>query len=224
MLGSLAVAAVIPAKDISLTAGLMQAFKQMFDKFHIGFLTPVMGLLTAFGAIGGVMSWVGGPSRGLLETAKQGELPPFMAKVNKHGVQINILLIQAVIVSLLTGLYFIMDNVSVAFFVLSAMTVTLYLVMYILMYAAAIKLRRERPDLPRSYKVPGGMFGMWLVAGLGLLGVIFSLIVGFFPPTNLPVGNPTLYVGLVAAGMIIFVGLPLLINALKKPAWRQNAN
>jgi len=224
MLGSLAVAAVIPAKDISLTAGLMQAFKQMFDKFHIGFLTPVMGLLTAFGAIGGVMSWVGGPSRGLLETAKQGELPPFMAKVNKHGVQINILLIQAVIVSLLTGLYFIMDNVSVAFFVLSAMTVTLYLVMYILMYAAAIKLRRERPDLPRSYKVPGGMFGMWLVAGLGLLGVIFSLIVGFFPPTNLPVGNPALYVGLVAAGMIIFVGLPLLINALKKPAWRQNAN
>lgn len=224
MLGSLAVAAVIPAEDISLTAGLMQAFQQMFDKFHIGFLTPVMGLLTAFGAIGGVMSWLGGPSRGLLETAKQGEIPPFMAKVNKHGVQVNILLIQAVIVSLLAALYFIMDNVSVAFFVLSAMTVTLYLVMYILMYAAAIKLRRERPDLPRSYKVPGGMFGMWLIAGIGLLGVTFSLIVGFFPPTNLPVGNPALYVGLVAAGMIIFVGLPLLIHAMKKPEWRQSAN
>jgi amino acid transporter len=221
MLGSLAVAAVVPAADISLTAGLMQAFEQLFNKFNIGFLTPIMGLLAAFGSIGGVMSWVGGPSRGLLETAKQGEIPPFMAKVNKNGVQKNILLIQAVIVSLLAALYFIMDNVSVAFFVLSAMTVTLYLVMYILMYAAAIKLRRTRPDLPRSYKVPGGLLGMWLVAGTGLLGVGFSLVVGFFPPTNLPVGNPALYVGLVAGGMVVFVGLPLVINACKKPGWRQ---
>ena len=221
MLGSLAVAAVVPAAEISLTAGLMQAFELLLSKFHLEFLTPVLGVLTAFGSIGGVMSWVGGPSRGLLETAKQGEIPPFMAKVNKHGVQINILLIQAVIVSLLAGLYFVMDNVSVAFFVLSAMTVTLYLVMYILMYAAAIKLRRTRPDLPRAYKVPGGLGGMWFVAGTGLVGVCFSLVVGFFPPTNLPVGNPALYVGLVAAGMVVFVGLPLVINACKKPGWRQ---
>ena len=141
ILGSRAVAAVIPADQISLTAGLMQAFKQLLGKFHLSFLTPVIGLLAAFGAIGGVMSWIDGPSRGLLETAKNGELPPFMAKTNKNGVQVNILIIQAVIVSLLALLYFIMDNVSVAFFVLSAMTVTLYLTMYILMYAAAIKLR-----------------------------------------------------------------------------------
>jgi putative glutamate/gamma-aminobutyrate antiporter len=224
MLGSLAVAAVVPAEEISLTAGLMQAFELLLSKFHLEFLTPAMGVLTAFGSIGGVMAWVGGPSRGLLETAKQGEIPPFMAKVNKHGVQINILLIQAAIVSLLACLYFVMDNVSVAFFVLSAMTVTLYLVMYILMYAAAIKLRRTRPDLPRAYKVPGGLGGMWFVAGTGLVGVCFSLVVGFFPPTNLPVGNPALYVGLVAAGMAVFVGLPLVINACKKPGWRQEGN
>ena len=221
ILGSLAVAAVIPADEISLTAGLMQAFKQMLDKFQIGFLTPIIGLLAAFGAIGGVMSWIDGPSRGLLETAKNGEIPPFMAKTNKNGVQVNILIIQAVIVSLLASLYFIMDNVSVAFFVLSAMTVTLYLVMYILMYAAAIKLRYSQPDLPRSYKVPGGLYGMWFVAGIGLIGVCFSLVVSFFPPTNLPVGNPTLYVGLVSAGMIVFVSLPLLINKMKKPEWKQ---
>lgn len=223
-LGSLAVAAVIPAEEISLTAGLLQAFKLLLDKFGMGFLTPVIGFLTAFGAIGGVMSWVGGPSRGLLETAKSGELPPFMAKTNAKGMQVNILLIQAVIVSLLASLYFIMDDVSTAFFVLSAMTVSLYLVMYILMYLAAIKLRASRPDLPRSYKVPGGMIGMGLVAGVGLLGVSFALLVSFFPPNNLPVGNSVLYVGLVIAGLVIFMGLPLLINANKKPAWKKQAD
>lgn len=224
LLGSLAVAAVLPASQISLTAGLMQAFQAILDKFAMAWLTPVIGLLVAFGAIGGVMSWVGGPSRGLLETAKQGEIPPFMAKVNQNGVQRNILLIQGAIVSALACLYFVMDNVSAAFFVLSAMTITLYLAMYILMYAAAIKLRFTRPDLERTYKVPGGEVGMCLVAGVGLLGVCFALLVGFFPPTNLPVGNPVLYVGLVAAGMVVFIGLPLWINSIKKPSWRQGGD
>ena len=220
-LGSLAVATVIPANDISLTAGIMQAFKQLLDKFDLAFLIPIIGLLTAFGAIGGVMSWISGPSRGLLETAKQGEIPPFMAKTNKKGMQISILLIQGVIVSILSSLYFILKDVSVAFFLLSAMTVTLYLVMYILMYATAIKLRITQPDLPRSYKIPGGLPGMCFVSGVGLIGVLFSLVVGFFPPSNLPIGNPALYVGIVAAGMIIFLGLPLLIHALKKPEWKK---
>ncbi len=220
-LGSLSVAAVIPAKEISLTAGLMQAFNMLLEKFHLDFLTPVIGLLVAFGAIGGVMSWISGPSRGLLHTADAGELPPILAKTNKKGMQINILLIQAVIVSLLASLYFIMDNVSVAFFMISAMTVTLYLVMYILMYAAAIKLRYTQPDLPRTYKVPGGLYGLCAVAGVGLLGVVFAFVVGFFPPTNLKVGNPALYVTLVALGLVVFTGLPLLINAMKKPSWKR---
>lgn len=221
LLGSLAVAAAIPADQISLTAGLMQAFQLLLEKFKLGFLTPVIGLLLAFGSIGSVMSWISGPSRGLLETARQGELPPVMAKVNKKGVQSTILMLQAVVVSLLAGLYFFMTDVSVAFFILSAMTATLYLVMYILMYSAAIKLRITRPDLPRSYKIPGGVPGICTVAGLGLAGVIFALVVGFFPPTNLPVGNPVLYVGLVAGGLVAFVGMPLIINSLKKPEWKQ---
>ncbi len=218
-LGSLAIATVIPAKEISLTAGVMQAFKQLLDKFHLSTLTPIVGLFVAFGAIGGVMSWISGPSRGLLETAKQGEIPPFMAQTNNQGMQKNILLIQAVIVTLLTSLYFVMKDVSVAFFLLSAMTVTLYLIMYILMFVSAIKLRITQPELPRSYKIPGGIFGISVVAGLGLLGVTFALVVGFFPPSNLPVGNPTFYVAIVTAGMIIFTGLPMLIHALKKPEW-----
>lgn len=220
LLGSLAVAVVVPAKDISLTAGLMQAFQILLDKFHMRFLVPVMGLLMAFGVIGGVMSWVTGPSRSLLLTAQEGNMPPFMAKTNKFGSPTSLLLIQGIIVSVLACLYFIMKDVSVAFFVLSAMTATLYLVMYMLMFASAIKLRISQPDLPRPFKIPGGKnLGMWIIAGIGFLGVAFAFIVGFFPPSNLPVGNPVLYVSLVAAGLIIFTGMPLLIQAVKKPSW-----
>ena len=43
-----------------------------------------------------------------------------------------------------------------------------------------IKLRYTQPDLKRSYKVPGGKMGMWLIAGVGFLAVAFSSIVTFF--------------------------------------------
>jgi hypothetical protein len=61
---------------------------------------------------------------------------------------------------------------------------------------------------------------MWCIAGVGFLGVAFSFLVGFFPPTQLPVGSPALYVGLVVAGTVVFTGLPLLIGTLKQSSWR----
>jgi len=219
-LGSFAVATVLPNEQINLQEGLMKAFQQIFDRFGIGWATPIICLLLAFGGIGGVMAWISGPSRGLLWTAQEGEIPPLLAKTNKQGVQVSILIIQGVIVTLLAGTYFVMNDVSVAFFLLSAMTITLYLIMYMLMFAAAIRLRYTQPDLKRSYRVPGGMLGMWIIAGTGFAGVVFAFIVGFFPPSQLPVGSPALYVGLVAGGTLLFTGLPLLIFGLKQPSWR----
>jgi putative glutamate/gamma-aminobutyrate antiporter len=219
-LGSFAVATVLPDAQINLQEGLMKAFQQIFTRFGIEWATPVVCVLLAFGGIGGVMSWISGPSRGLLWTAQEGEIPPFLAKTNKNGVQISILIIQGVIVTVLSLTYFVMADVSVAFFLLSAVTITLYLIMYMMMYAAAIRLRYSQPDLKRSYRVPGGIVGMWCIAGVGFAGVAFSFLVGFFPPTQLPVGSPALYVCLVVAGTVVFTGLPLLIGMLKQKSWR----
>ena len=64
---------------------------------------------------------------------------------------------------------------------------------------------------------------MWVVAGLGFVAVAFSLLVSFFPPTQLPVGNPVIYVVLVAAGLIVFVSAALMIYRFRKPSWHQHA-
>ncbi len=213
--GSLAVATVLPYEQIDLQAGLMEAFRVIFLKNGVPWVTSIIGILAAFGVLAGVTSWIAGPSRGLLWTAKEGVLPPFWSKTNANGVQINILIVQGCIVTVLSSLYFFMDNVSVAFFLLSALTIGLYLIMYLLMYATGIKLRYTMPDLPRSYKVPGGNAGMWFFAGLGFVATLFSFVVAFFPPTQLPVGSPESYVAMVAGGTIIFVALPLIIA--KKP-------
>ncbi|MFR6056485.1 MAG: amino acid permease, partial [Eubacteriales bacterium] len=97
--------------------------------------------------------------------------------------------IQGCIVSVLSSLYIVMKDVSVAFFLLSALTIGLYLIMYMMMYAAGIRLRYTQPDLPRSYRVPGGNAGMWCIGGGGFLAVLFAFTVTFFPPSRLPGGS-----------------------------------
>jgi putative glutamate/gamma-aminobutyrate antiporter len=218
-LGSLAVAAVLPADGISLTAGIMQALHDLLAKFNALWLLPILGFLVAFGAIGGVTAWIAGPSRGLLATAEQGELPPFLQKVNKSGIQIHILLVQGTIVTLISLVYLLMPNVSSAFFLLTALTACLYLFMYLLLFATAIKLRFSDPNVPRAFKVPGGNFGMIMIAGIGILAVLFAYIILFFPPSNLKVGSPEFYVGFLVVGNLLFILLPIIINHFKKPSW-----
>jgi glutamate:GABA antiporter len=220
-LGSLAVAVVLPKNQISLTAGIMQAFDKMLSLYHLHWLVPIIGLLVALGALGGVMAWVSGPSKGLLATAKNGEIPPFLAHTNKNGIQTHILLIQALIVTLLASLYLIIDDVSTAFFLLSAMTITLYLIVYMLLFLSALRLRYTQPHVVRAYKIPGGMFGMWCVTLIGLSAVVYAFVIAFFPPAQLHVGTPKLYVGLVVSGLLIFTLFPLVIHACKRPEWLQ---
>jgi putative glutamate/gamma-aminobutyrate antiporter len=218
-LGALAIASIIPAKQISLTAGLLEAFNQVLGQFHLHWLLPVLGLMIAFGSVAGVMAWIAGPSKGVLATAKDGEIPPFLAKTNNKGMQSHILLIQGGIVTVLASFYLWFDNVNAVFFLLSAMTVSLYLVMYLLMYAAAIWLRYSQPDVPRAYRIPGGNWGMWLVAGLGILAALFAFVVAFIPPARLQFGSPQSYVITVVGGLVIFIAIPVIMHSFKKQSW-----
>ncbi|MBD3379617.1 MAG: amino acid permease [Candidatus Omnitrophica bacterium] len=218
-LSSLSIAAVIPEEKINLTIGLMQGFKDLLSLYGIDWLLPVIGALIAFGAIGAVTAWIVGPSKGLLATAKEGDLPPFLARTNDNGMPTHILIVQGMIVTAVTLVYLLMPNVSSAFFLLTALTAILYLIMYIMLFITAIRLRYLCPEVHRTYKVPGGNAGMWIVSGVGILGAIFAITVGFFPPAQLTVGSPAFYVLFLTAGTVLFAGAPLLIHLFKRPDW-----
>ena len=166
-----------------------------------------------------MVAWVGGPSKGLLQVGCAGYLPPLMQKTNKHGVQVGILMIQGAVVTLLSIFFVVLPSVQTAYQIISQLTIILYLIMYLLMFSAGIYLRYREPDTPRSFRIPGGKFGMWLVGGLGLLGSLIAFVFSFVPPSQIPVGSPAVYVGILVAGVVIFAGIPFLIYALRRPEW-----
>ena len=110
-------------------------------------------------------------------------MPPMFDRTNKYGAPVAVLVIQALIGSVISLLYVFLPSVNQAYWILSAMTVELLCIVYILVFASVIKLRYSQPDTPRPFKIPGGMAGIWIVGGLGLFGTAFAFVVGLMPPS-----------------------------------------
>ena len=219
VLGTLSIAVVVPREKISLVAGLMQAFTAFLDKFHLAWLIPVVALLIAFGVFGQISTWIAGPSKGLLAVARHGFLPPFLQRVNRRGVQTHILVVQALIVTALSLVFLLMPTVSSSYWILTALTAQLYLVMYVLLFVSAVRLRYSEPGVARAYKVPGGKLGMWLVAGVAVAAAAFTVAIGYFPPAQLQTGNVFFYEAFLVLGMLIVCAVPLLVYQFRRPGW-----
>ncbi len=181
ILPALAISWIVPAEELSLTAGVMQAFDAVFANFGWQWLTPIVGIMLVTASLGGMLTWLAGPSKGLLLISRQeGYLPPFLQQLNKNGVQQNILVVQGLITTVIGLAYALIPDVSSAYWIFSVITTQVYLIMYLLMFVAAIQLRRKHPDHPRGYRAPM-LVGM---CGVGFAASLAALLVGFIPPSQ----------------------------------------
>jgi len=216
ILGSLSVAIVVPQKEISLIAGIMEAFTIFFDKFHMRWLVPVLGFLAAVGQTGGVSTWIMGPVKGLLASAQDGDLPKFLGKVNSRGAPCNLLIIQAIIVSIIASVLLLFSTINVAFWFSVALSMMIYGTMYALMFLSGIILRYTQPKIKRAYRIPGkANIGMWISSVFGILMMIFAFCIATIPPAQLPTEHKEGYVAGLIISILVVYSLPFIILAFK---------
>ena len=221
ILGTFALGIIVPAKDISLTQTLLIGFDSYFKYLHMSWMGPIIAIALVFGVLAGVLTWVAGPSKGIFTVGRAGYLPPFFQKTNKDGVQRNILLVQGVIVTILGLLFVVMPSVQSFYQILSQLTVLLYLIMYMLMFAAAITLRYKLPQMERPFRLGAKGNGvMWLLGGLGFCGSLLAFVLSFIPPSQISVGSNKVWFLVLIIGAIVFVGIPFIIYASRKPSWK----
>jgi hypothetical protein len=92
------------------------------------------------------------------------------------------------------------------------------------MFISVIVLRHTKPDVPRSFVIPGGRVGLWLVAGGGGVAALAGIMVMFCPPSTEDMsmeGNVFTIILLLA--FIAFIGLPLLLFQFRNPNWGRDA-
>jgi len=214
---TLAIAFVIPADKLNLASGVMQAIQYFFEAAGLAQYVAPMAVLITIGGVVSLAAWLIGPALGLGVVAEEGNMPPVFDRTNRYGAPVAILVMQALIGSGISLLYVFLPSVNQAYWILSAMTTELLCIVYFFVFAALIKLRYTKPDVPRPFRIPGGMAGIWLVGGLGLFGVCFAFIVGLMPPAFFP--NAPVYIGAVLLGTFLLAVPPMIFLKFKKPEW-----
>ena len=224
ILPTLAISWVIPAHQISLTAGVMQAFNSLLRHFGLAFAVPVIAIALAVGALAGMMAWLDGPVRGAAATsdASRAICRPTSRRPNVRESSTNILTAQGVVITMIALLYAFIPTVSERILDLrrdgdAGVPDHVPADVHRRSQATA-SATGSRARLPRA--------GAWTaVHRLAAISSIVAFVIGFVAPSQLAHTSPVGYALLILAG-ILTIGIlpPVLLLRFRKPTWKAPAS
>ena len=199
MVGAIAIALVMPMHQLNAVGGLIVALQTFLNQFGLAWLLPVFAILIAVGVLAEVNVWLISPSRGMFAAAQAGQLPSLFSRQNRHGAPTVILLTQAIVFTILSLVYLLLPTVNSGYWLLSTIFGQLTLLMWILVFASAIRLCSHIAAWKR-----------WAIAGTGLVVCAIVFLSGFIP-TSLIVqhGSVVQYETLLIIGITVFALLPI---------------
>lgn len=183
-MGGLAVGLVVPENQLSMNAGVLQAVAIAIKEIApaLGWATRIVAVLLTLGMIGEVSSWVVGPVRTLFAAAQEGLLPAYFAKANKNNVPVRLVMLQGGIVTVIGGiLTLVFGGNNGAFKVAMSLTVMMYMVTYLLIFIAYLKLLFSKDKTQRDFEIPGGVGVRFVIAACGLISTAVVFVATFIP-------------------------------------------
>jgi amino acid transporter len=185
IVGTIAVLMLVPAEDVSPTSGVFHAVTLGSTVLGVAFLGIVAALLVSVGNAGGVGSTVAGIARVPFIVGIDRYLPAAFGKIHpKWRTPWVSILVQAVISGAILLVSQISETVHGAYQALVDITIIIYFIPFLYMFAAVIKLanRPDRLTNPNAVLIPGGKIGVWLAAGVGLVVVFAAMLISAVPP------------------------------------------
>ncbi len=211
-LGIGAIFSVIAPTQINIINGVIQAFNGFFTELHLLWFVPILALLIAFGGISSFSAWLVGPARGLREMMLEHQFYPSLTQLNKGAMPYKLLLLEGIIATLLASCFLWMPSLQSAFWLLIALTSQFTVLVYIALFASAIKLRSSKCRKDHQiYTLPGGNLSLYLLAGLGILVSATAFIFGLFPIDNISKTSTLEYVLKMITGDVIILILPFIL-------------
>ena len=223
VVGTVIIAMVVPEKQINVIYTLNTVFRTLGATIGMPWLYMVLVWAGLCNVLASVITNMAGPSFMLGQAGGSGFLPHWFQEKNKHEMPAHLMYTQIAGMTIIAYLVKLLPNVE-GFVIMLTQTITvLYLFYYILMFTTFLKLRYDQPNRPRPFKVPGGKFGAWFVAGLGLLSSIFGIVLAIYPPAQVKaeVGSPVTYIVIICVLVAVILGICFVMYQLSKkhPEW-----
>jgi amino acid transporter len=185
ILGTFAVLSMVPAADVDPKSGVFQAITHGSTMLRIGFVGVLAALLVSVGNAGGVGSTVAGISRVPFVVGINRYLPRAFGKIHpKWKTPYVAILVQAVASGTVLLLSQINESTRGAYQSLVDITVIIYFIPFLYMFAAVIKLagRKDRKENEHAVLIPGGKVGVWITSGIAFAVTLASILFSIIPP------------------------------------------
>ena len=212
IVGTFSVLALVPAGDVDPKSGVFHAITVGSVALKIGFVGILAALLVTVGNAGGVGSTVAGIARVPFVVGIDRYLPKAFGKIHPRWKTPYVsIIVQAVASALVLLLSQINETTRGAYQAVIDITIILYFIPFLYMFAAAIKLagRPDRTANPHAVLVPGGKAGVWIACALAFSITLLSIIVSVFPPGDS--SNRKLFLIKVIGTTVLAVAVGLIL-------------
>ena len=208
ILGTAGMLMALPLDNLSLVGGIIDVLRILMGASEPGeILVTILGIGALFTLLANMVTWTMGANRTAAEAANEGELPAIFGKLHPTNLTpVGAFVITGMVSSVVLVIYGLMaGSAEDLFWTLFAFSSMIFLLPYLAMFPAFLKLRKSEPDIERPYRVPGGsrvvtvfailcelfilqaiVFFVWVpgqlfdwsYAGPVLIGVVLTLVIG----------------------------------------------
>lgn len=203
----------IPVDKISTSTGLLDAFGLLTGSTG-GIFISVMALLFLVTLFGNMISWSFGVNDVAYYAATNGDLPKvFRIKKKDNDMPTGAAVMNGIVASIVVIMAPFIPNQDL-FWCFFALNLVMFLLAYLPVFPAFLKLRKTDAKTVRPFKVPGGPNALKIIAAAPMIMIIISLI---FVAVPLSFDAETLNSVLpITIGSVIFIVIGEMIIRIKR--------
>ncbi len=192
ILSSASVLVAVPASELAERSGIADAVDLTTGRLGLAGMGALTGLLLVVGSIGGTNSWVAGAARVPFAGGVDAVLPAAFGRLHpRYRTPHVALIIQGVTASLLfLASVFVSlggeeTTVQESYDIMVNLTILIYFVPYLYLFAAWVRLRSETATVPDGrIDIFTSRAGVWLTAACGFLATLIAIGLVFVPPPD----------------------------------------
>ncbi|MBN2047566.1 MAG: APC family permease [Anaerolineaceae bacterium] len=217
LLGTIGMLVALPLEDLGLVAGIIDTLEILLGSSAVGGVVVVLlGIMALYTFFANMVTWTMGANKTAAEAADDGELPAIFGRLHKtNKTPVSAFIITGIVSTVVIVLYgFMAGSAEDLFWTLFAFSSMVFLLPYLAMFPAFLKLRKVDADIERPYKLKGPKWFITLLVVLCEIFIVQAVVFFIWVP-----GEPIdwAYAAPVLIGVVLtlIVG-ELLLNAAKK--------
>jgi len=165
----------IPTSEISTSSGLIDSIQLMLGS-STGIWVSLAAIMFMLTLVGNMISWSLGVNNTACYAAENGDMPAvFGKKSGKNGMPTGSAIMNGIVASAIVIIAPILPNEDL-FWGFFALNLVMFLMAYIPVFPAFIKLRKIDPDTERPFKVGGSDGFLKVLAALPVILIVVSIL------------------------------------------------